>query len=269
MTMGRLTIPGPHGPIGATVNGTGPPLVLLAGLGSTARVWGQLPELLGRSFTVICPDNRGVGGSRGGDPFTIAGAGREVTAVLDHLEIDRAALVGVSMGGSIALGTAIATPARVSGLVLVSCAARLSHHGRRMLDLLARLLDTLPAEEFGLWLMTLAFAPPFHERFPSFVIEAARLYGLDEEDVEGARLQVRHLLEGRDLRPELTTLALPCLVLSGARDTVVAHEDTAELAAIPGAQLEVFPDLGHSVLAEGGDRVLSRVTAFLRGLQHP
>lgn len=266
--MERLTISGPHGPIGVTVTGIGPPLVLLAGLGSTSQVWGQLPELLGRSSTVICPDNRGVGGSRGGDPFTIAGAGGELTAVLDALEIDRATLLGVSMGGAIALGTAIASPDRVNGLVLVSCAAHLSNHGRQTLDLLARLLDVLPPAEFGRRLMTLAFAPPFHERFPSFVSEAARLYGLAPGDVEGTRLQVRHLLQGWDLRPELPTLYEPCLVLSGARDAIVAPEDTAELASIPDTRLEVFPDLGHSVLAEGGENVLSRVTSFLGELQH-
>jgi 3-oxoadipate enol-lactonase len=268
VTMKRLTISGPHGPIGVTVNGAGPGLVLLAGLGSTSRVWGQLPELLGRSFMVICPDNRGVGRSRGGEPFTIAGAGREVTTVLDALEIGRAGLLGASMGGTIALGTAIAHPGRVSGLVLASCAAHLSRHGRRSLGLLARLLEVLPPEDFGRELMTLAFAPPFHERFPGFVSEAARLYGLEEEDVYGTRVQAQHLLQGWDLRPELPRLDVPSLVLAGERDAIVAHEDTAELAAIPDAELVVLADVGHSVLAEGGERVLSRATSFLGGLQH-
>ena len=52
----------------------GPPLLLVAGLGSRARLWGELPRLLADRFTVLAPDNRGVDGSRGGAPFTVTGA---------------------------------------------------------------------------------------------------------------------------------------------------------------------------------------------------
>jgi len=240
--------------------------VLLAGLGSTSRIWGDLPRLLGRRFTVICLDNRGVGGSREGQPFSVPGAVVELTAVLDHLEIDKAAILGASMGGLIALTTALEAPERTGQLVLLSCAAHLSRHGRRSLELLARLLDLFPPAEIGTALMTLAFAPPFQERFPAFVSDAAGLYGLDPDDVEGTRHQVRHLLEGWDHRPRLTNVHCPTLVLSGGRDAVVAAEDTATIAAaVPEAELVTIASAGHSVLAEGGEAVLSRVLGFLTG----
>jgi pimeloyl-ACP methyl ester carboxylesterase len=112
--------------------------------------------------------------------------------------------------------------------------------------------------------MSLAFAAPFAQRFPGFVDEAARLYGLDPDDLPGATHQVERLLVGWDLRPQLAQLEVPALVLRGERDPIVAPEDTAELAAIlPSAELVSVPSAAHSVLAEGGGAVLDRVLDFL------
>jgi pimeloyl-ACP methyl ester carboxylesterase len=61
----HLTLDTPRGPLAYERWGQpGPPLLLLAGLGSRARLWGELPRLLADRFTVLAPDNRGVGGSR-------------------------------------------------------------------------------------------------------------------------------------------------------------------------------------------------------------
>jgi 3-oxoadipate enol-lactonase len=260
----ELSVVGPRGRVGWLELGEGPPLLLVAGLGSTRAVWGDLPSLLARRFTVLAVDNRGVGASRDGLPFTLDGAAEELLFVLDESGNREAALLGASMGGVVALATALRAPARVSRLVAVSCAAHLSPHGRRMLGLLRDLLRYLPPARVGEALMTLAFAPPAHRRMAGFVSQAAALYGLDPADVPGALLQVEHLLAGWDLRPQLPRLALPTLVLAGRRDPVVAPEDTAELArAIPGAELVEVSDAAHSLLAEGGRELLERVTSFL------
>ncbi len=261
-----ITIEGPGGPVGFSVTGSGPALVLVAGLGSTRRIWGSLPAILGQRFTVVCPDNRGVGASRGGEAFTLAGAARDLVAILDHLGLERASLLGASMGGAIALVTARDAPARVERLVLASCAAHLSHHGRASLGLLSRLLELDPPDLVGLALAALTFAPPFHERHPSIIREVGELYGLDPRDVEGARAQARHLLEGWDLRPNLPDIRVPALVVAGRRDAVVSVEDTELLASgLPHATFLELPDAGHSVLAEGGVPVLERIQDFISG----
>jgi len=255
---------GPRGPVGWSEEGEGPPLLLLAGLGSTRAIWGDLPRLLGRRFTVLAPDNRGVGASRVGDPFTLAGAVADLVLLLDRRGFERAHLVGASMGGLVAVLTALEAPDRLSRLVAISCSGHLSTHGRRLLGVLRDLLLYLPEERVGHALMTLAFAPPAHETMPGFVREATALYGLDPADVPGALAQVEHLLGGWDLRPRLDRVAAPTLVLAGSRDPVVAPEDTAELArAIPSAELVEVQAAAHSVLAEGGREVLDRVAGFL------
>jgi pimeloyl-ACP methyl ester carboxylesterase len=168
------------------------------------------------------------------------------------------------MGGVIALTAALMLPDRISRLVIASSAARLSTHGRRALEVLRDLLLYAPPDRAGAALMTLAFSPSFHERFPGFVDNAGRLYGPDESDLPGVLLQLDHLLRGWDLRSDLPSIEIPTLVLCGDRDPVVAPEDTTELAGLlPRAELVRVPGAAHSVLAEGGDSTLERVLNFL------
>ncbi len=260
----KKIIEGPRGPISFSVQGRGPALVLIAGLGSRARLWGELPSLLGRHFTVICPENRGVAESRGGDAFSLSSAAEDIVFCLDELGLARASLLGVSMGGIIAQRLAIDFPGRIDRLIIASAAARLSVHGRRTMEMLRDLLDFLPPRDFGRALMCLAFAPPFQNRFPAFVSQAAELYGLEDEDVPGTRGQAEHLLEGWDYRDALGKLRVPTLIISGVRDAVVSIEDSREIASlIEGSEFLSLPDAGHSVLAEGGSVVLERILDFL------
>jgi len=262
--MKTFSIHTPNGTVSGFEVGDGKPVVLIAGLGSTSRIWGTLPGALGRKLRVFAVDNRGVGQSDDGGPFTLDSAVEDVVALLDDRGIERAALLGASMGGVIALKTAAAHPDRVSRLVIASSAPCLTHHGRRVLEMLQDMLLYAPPDRTGAALMTLAFAPPFHEKFPGFVTEADRLYGIDGVDLPGTALQVEHLIEGWDLRPALPSIDVPALVLAGDRDPVVAPEETAELAAkLPRAELIRLPHAAHSVLAEGGEPVLARVSAFL------
>lgn len=262
--MKPITIKGSTGPIVYTRIGDGPPLILVAGMGSTRRVWGELPAMLSRQFTMVTVDNRGVGGSRAGDSFTLAGAADDLCRILDHLKLERAALLGASLGGLIVLRTALHAPRRVTSMVLLSCAAHLSTHGRRTLQVMRAIFRALPPGEAGGALMSLAFAPPFHERFPGFVDEAARLYGPDPDDIPGTLAQLDHMLEGWDLRKQLGGLRIPSLVIAGLRDAIVASEDTCAIAeALPQARLLEVPDAAHAVLAEGGAEVLREVVEFL------
>lgn len=259
------TITTADGTLGISVTGSGPPLVLLAGLGSTSRVWGDLPRVLGDAATVITLDNRGVGRSRSAAGFSLARAAADVVAVLDGLGLQRAALLGASMGGVIALHTALDHPTRVERLVIASSAVRLTTHGRRVMTALRDLIAHLPPAAVGGALMTFAFAPPATGRFPAIVQQVAEAYGLEPEDRAGALAQAEHLLAGWDLRRRAAGCTVPALVLAGARDPLVAVEDTRELAGcLPHASLVELADAGHSVLAEGGREVLDRITAFLR-----
>lgn len=262
----RLALAGPRGPIAYERWGDSrPPLLLLAGLGSRVRLWGELPRLLAERFTVLAPDNRGVGGSRGGDAFTIAGAADDAAEVIAHAGFSAASLLGVSMGGLLACATAIRHPARVERLVAVSCAARLTPSHLRVLRFFELVMNRMAPEEAGEALMAFAFSAAFADRYPGFVDQAARLYSLDREDVPGALAQVQALRAGWDLRQEAAGIACPTLVVAGELDPLVPASATRELAAaIPGARYREVPNAAHSVLAEGGAALLAEVIEFLQ-----
>ena len=260
----HLTIAGPRGPVAYERWGGGPPLLLLAGLGSRARLWGELPRLLADRFTVLAPDNRGVGGSRGGEMFTLAGAADDAAAVIADAGFGAAGIVGVSMGGLIACQLAVRHPGAVQRLVAASCAARLTPSHRRVMRFFEIAFTRLDPVEAAEAFMAFAFASAFADKYPSFVDQAAKLWTLDPDDRPGALQQLEALQAGWDMRAELAAVACPALVLAGEHDPLVAAAATRELAAaIPEARYREVPGAAHSVLAEGGGALLNEVVEFL------
>ncbi len=258
------TIAGPRGPISYERSGDGPPLILLAGLGSRARLWGELPRLLSSRFTVLAPDNRGVGGSRGGEAFTLAGSADDAGLVIADAGFAAAGVLGVSMGGVIACRLAIRHPEAVDRLVVASCAARLTPSHRRVLRFFELAFTRLDPHEAAEAFMAFAFASTFADAYPGFVDQAARLWTLDHEDRPGALAQLEHLKAGWDMRRELAGIACPTLVLAGELDPIAPAASTRELAAaIPEARYREVPGAAHSVLAEGGTALLTEVIEFL------
>jgi pimeloyl-ACP methyl ester carboxylesterase len=98
--------------------GSGPPLVLLHGLGSSARDWEFQFHVYSRTFRVIAPDLRGFGASQRKGPFRIEQFAADVWALLAQLGIDRFRLVGYSMGGAVALQMAVSQPGRIERLLI-------------------------------------------------------------------------------------------------------------------------------------------------------
>ncbi|HVN75160.1 MAG TPA: alpha/beta hydrolase [Thermoanaerobaculaceae bacterium] len=258
------TVEGPRGPVAYQRTGSGAPVLLLAGLGSRARLWGELPRVLSDRFTVLAPDNRGVGGSRGGAPFTLDGAADDAALVVADAGLGAAGVLGVSMGGLVACRLAVRHPDAVHRLAVASCAARLTPSHRRVMRFFELAFTRLEPAEAAEAFMAFAFGSAFADRFPGFVDQAARLWTLDPEDRPGALAQLHHLGAGWDVRAELATIGCPTLVLAGELDPIVPAAATRELAAaIPEARYREVPGAAHSVLAEGGAALLAEVVEFL------
>jgi len=113
------------GEIAWTRYGEGPPLLLVNGYAATGADWDPaFIAGLAEAFDVLCPDNRGMGGSDlGAGPMTVDRLVEDLVDLLDALEIERAAVAGWSMGGFVAQALAAAHPSRVGGLVLLATAA--------------------------------------------------------------------------------------------------------------------------------------------------
>lgn len=103
-------------------SGSGAPLLLLHGLGGSHDDWRmQTPEFASH-YRVIVPDLRGFGASERREPFTIQRHARDMMALLSALSIEKAHVVGLSMGGAVAIELALRAPQIVASLVLVNTA---------------------------------------------------------------------------------------------------------------------------------------------------
>ena len=103
------------------VLGEGEPLLFVHGLGYDRRGWGPLPQLLSKDFEVVVFDNRGVGESDVPEgPYSVAQLAADAIAVLDAAKVERAHVLGVSLGGYVTQEIALTYPRRVRKLVLGS-----------------------------------------------------------------------------------------------------------------------------------------------------
>jgi pimeloyl-ACP methyl ester carboxylesterase len=257
--------------------GEGPAVVLLHGLGATKLSWMPLLPPLAERFRVVVPDLPGHGESskpRGSyTPSFFAGV---IRRLLDAIHVERAVLIGNSMGGRIAVEVAARAPSRVAGLVLLGPAT-----AGLPFPYYARLLRLVPTE-FGALPMPMRrrlvlrgirqlFATP--DRLPG----NAYLAGADEfiRVYRSGRARVALLAAVRGLmrdRPDLfwdaaRRVAAPTLIVHGDRDRLVPLRLSEVLAStLPRAELVRLPGVGHVPQFEAPEMTTGLVRSFLEDL---
>ncbi len=244
------------------LEGEGPCLTLVHGVGSYLESWDGVVERLGSRYRTLRYDLRGHGHSaKVPGPYSLDDFVADLRNLLDHLEIERTLLAGFSLGGLIAQAFALAEPARVGKLVLVSTVAGRSEAERaRVLQRAGTLADKGAAahltEAVDRW-----FTADFIARHPE-VLEARRRRSL-ENDPDCYAAAYRVLAES-DLAGRLSEIAAPSLVMTGEAD-VGSTPRMAKVIAdrIPDCRLHILPGLKHSVLLEAPDQVAEAMRAFL------
>jgi pimeloyl-ACP methyl ester carboxylesterase len=244
-------------------SGAGYPVVLIHGFSLDQRMWDdQVPELE-RRFRVIRYDMRGYGHSDppGPEPYVAAG---DLRALLEHLHVERAVIIGLSMGGTVALQFAQAYPTMAQALVLVDSALsgwtslpEWSTEWRRIVTL-GREKGVEEAREA--WLASSLFAPAMGQ--PGV---AARLRTM-VSDISGFHFIHRDSQEWPD-PPALARLGeirCPALVIVGERD-VPEFLAIADVLAerITGAEKVVIPGAGHMANMEAPRQVNEAIMQFL------
>ncbi|HVO53836.1 MAG TPA: alpha/beta hydrolase [Solirubrobacterales bacterium] len=102
--------------------GVGPAVVLIHGFPHTWRLWSSVIPALSRSARVIAPDLRGLGDStRAASGYDLATLGSDLSVLLDEFGVERAAVVGIDLGGPVAFHHALSNPAAVRCAVLIEC----------------------------------------------------------------------------------------------------------------------------------------------------
>ncbi len=253
--------------------GAGPPLVLLHGLGTSSITWSaNLPVLAGR-FTVYALDLPGHGGSdKLAIDYSLDMGMRVIRRFLERVGVDRAAFMGSSMGGLLALRYALERPEQVSRLVLVDSAG-LGRSIAWWLRLTAvpgigELLHSRSIVTVKGLAKRLFEAPERMERRLLSALHRVRTQQVaNEAMVQVARngAGLRGLRDGAYELPRLGDVAAPVLVVWGERDRVFPVEHARDIARrFPSVRVEVLPGVGHWPQMEAPEAFNALALRFLR-----
>jgi 3-oxoadipate enol-lactonase len=260
-------VPGPVGTLSYGRRGSGAPVVLLHPLALSGRVWGGFADRLAATYDVITPDARGHGASGwDGRPFEAADLAADVAALLDGLGLASAHLVGMSMGGSVAMTFAAAHPRRVRRLVLADTTAWYGPQAPRTWSERADGVLATPRTRQVPFQVDRWFTEHFRATHPD---EVRRVVGVFLATSSPAHAQACRMLGRLDARAGLAAVSAPTLAVAGEEDyaTPPAMGEAAAAGVADGRAL-TLPGLRHLSLVERPD-LAGLVAAFLAGAALP
>lgn len=249
------------------VEGTGPAVLLLHGIGGNHTVWNDVIPGLAKEFLVLAPDLRGHGRSPNpsGSYFTFAEMLGDALRLLDDHHLSSAHIVGLSGGALLALRMTLDRPERVRSLVLVSGAAYTDAHTRSVAERWAETYAKEGPDRFALRLLKDLYYPDWVEAnldFADTVREQVK-----HQDFEPA---VRWALAMRafDERNRIASVARPTLIVQGMNDAVVdASHGRILRQSIPGAQIRILTETGHLVPVERPKELVDAIVPFVRSVE--
>jgi 3-oxoadipate enol-lactonase len=253
-------------------HGEGQPLVLISGLGYTLWQWHCMVPLLADHFQVITFDNRGVGQSdKPVGPYSAQLLAADTAGLLDALGIEKAIVMGHSMGGFIAQAMALVFSHKVEKLILSSTNFGGPRHVPATPEAMKILtdvsVDALTRFKNGLSVST---APGWTEKHPEMVEEWTKWRIANPIDPAAYQAQ---LAVGLSLYPEaaafedrLSNVKVPTLILAGGYDQVVPPENASLLAKkIPDSKVVMLPEAGHFFPIETPEAASQAVIHFIKG----
>jgi 3-oxoadipate enol-lactonase len=249
-------------PLAYEERGQGPPIVLVHGHPFSRAMWGGQLDSLSDAFRVVAPDLPGYGESAARrETITPRGLADSLVELLDAIEIDRATVVGLSLGGLVAMELGLGHPERVAGVVLAATTAapvtpeeaetrratadRLEREG--MLGHALEMADRL----FG----------PAARRDPDLVLPILEV--MLRTSPAGAAAALRGRAERPPYHELLRELRVPAIVVVGDSDSYSTAEVTQQLvASLPDPDVLLLPGIGHLPNLEAPERFDDAVRAF-------
>jgi len=248
------------------LRGEGNPLVMIHGAQGDQTMFNSFAPIFTQKYRVLTFDQRGSGLSEkpSGD-YSIAQLADDTAALMTHVGFDRADIIGVSMGGMIALEFALRHPNRVRALVLGCTTPGGSKAIRIGGEAFTNAYSSKPisSEERGRALAKAAFTKGYIDRHPEIIpamIEARRQRPLDPVALDGRlKAAMKH-----DVYDRLSQITCPTLVITGKEDAIISWENSQLLAdKIPHTELVLLQPAGHCFWIEQPQESYSAITRFL------
>ena len=248
------------------VHGQGDPVLMIMGLGSSAKAWYRLlPHIAGHHKAIVF-DNRGTGRSdRVSGRLSMDDLVCDALAVLDAAGERRAHVLGASMGGMIAQHVALDHRERVKSLTLC-CTSPVGRNGAPPWRLLASVAirPIVGRERTNGLIAPALYAKRTRGEQPERVQEDQRIRAADETPAATHYAQLG-AVAGHDTRRRLSELrGIPTAVVHGDEDTLVPTERGREIAAaIPGAKLVIIPGAAHLMTIDAEEETAAAILQHL------
>jgi 3-oxoadipate enol-lactonase len=259
------------------VAGSGPGLVLVHGFGGAKEDFADHVPALARDHTVVIFDHRGHGASdkpADRDAYSLDRLATDILEVADGCGLDRFRLLGHSMGGMLARQIPLREPQRIEALIMMDTAAgpipgfdptlmdaAAEVAFTRGKDALKELLDLAQVLETPAYQRTLLDRPGY-QQFQN------RKWA-DVSEIMWGAMAVAMAYQPDDLAALAAAVSVPMLLIVGAQDAPFLAASRAMADAIPGAQLMIIPDAGHSPQFENPDAWIDALTRFLAAVPSP
>jgi 3-oxoadipate enol-lactonase len=243
----------------------GLPVVLLHAFPLSGAMWEPQLEAL-KSFRVLVPDLRGFGATPLAVPWFVEHAVDDVYETLSSVGVEKAVLVGLSMGGYVALRAVEKFPARVKALVLCDTRAEADANENKIKRAAAvEFVRARGVAPFVGPFLNDAFAPKTATDKPK-VVQFLRAVA-EKAAPEAVMAALAALAARADMTAALPKITVPTCVIVGSHDkiTPLALSETMR-SRVPGAELHVIPDAGHFSNAENPEAFNERLVSFLRRL---
>ncbi len=248
-----------------SVEGEGPPLFLIHGIGAARNTWRKALPILTPHFTVVTYDLRGHGESpMPQQPFGLDELVAYLEAVRERTGFERAHFAGHSLGGMIGPAYARAFPDRVLSLALLSTAAFRTEDDSAKVKGVVQAMRAQSVPEILATLASRWFTDAFIAASPEVVQgRMDQVVGTDAEIF----LNVFDIYASTEMAPWLHEIAAPALVLTGENDGGCPPRLNEQITrAMPSAALVVLPEVKHSIMLECGDVVAQHMLSFIKGL---
>jgi len=247
--------------------GIGRPFILLHAFPVSAEMWRPQLDRVPHGWRFIAPDLRGFGESSIHDTdIGMADYANDVLKLMDALQIDTAAIGGLSMGGYVTFAIFRQAPTRITAMLLAD--TRSTADTDEGIQARRALLETARSTGVGAvadQMLPKLLGQTSHRTRPSLVADVRRQ--IEANPSVGLEAAIYALMKRPDSTPDLARIECPALIVVGAEDMVTPIRDAEALTTgIRNAQLAVMPDAGHLSNLEAPEEFSNTITRWVESL---